>query len=233
MILEKKQIIHGTVLSYNNGCRCDLCKKAKSDYRKNGNIKGHGTKWYYDKGCRCKICREAKNLYKRKLLGRQPKRITTNVSEGTRICYVCKETKPLEEFVRNSNQRAFMGRSNECKLCQSKRGRLSRQTSPIQRFSAYKYGAKLRGISFELSFEEFVSFWNKPCYYCDDPIIGIGLDRKDAKLGYFIGNVIPCCSGCNYMKKSKTEKEFIEMCIKIAKRFENHIVPPGTAKPVT
>jgi hypothetical protein len=227
MIFEKQQIVHGIVNSYNKGgCRCDLCKKAKSDYRRNAPITKHGTKWNYDKGCRCSFCREAKNLAKRKQYGRQPRKVTTNVKEGTRICYICHETKFLEEFTKNSNKRVFLGRGNECKSCQRKRGKITRQTSPIQRFSAYRYGAKMRNIPFNLSFEQFMTFWCKPCYYCGDPIEGIGLDRKDSKGSYSIDNVISCCSGCNYAKKSKTSDGFISMCIKVAERFKNHIVLP-------
>jgi hypothetical protein len=224
MIFEQQKIEHGTANSYNKGCRCDRCRKAKSIYRKETPINSHGTKWYYDKGCRCDYCIDAKKAYRRKLHPVTCRVMTTDLANMTRICYSCKEKKSLNEFGKNKERRGNMGRDYECRICHNKRGRKNKNT-PAHRFSTYINGAKVRNIDFDLSFEEFVSFWNKPCYYCDDPIIGIGLDRKDAKLGYSIGNVIPCCSGCNYMKKSKTEKEFIEMCIKVAKKFENHIVP--------
>jgi hypothetical protein len=217
---------HGTAKEYNKGCRCELCKKAKAVYRTNTPIKGHGTKWYYSKGCRCDLCREATNIAKRKYLGRQPKKITTNVIKGTRICYVCKEEKLLDEFTRNSNSRAFMGRSNECKACQRKRGAITRKTSPKQRFSAYKYNARQRNIEFNLTFEEFYTFWERPCYYCNDPIKGIGIDRINSDGAYNLENVVPCCSVCNYAKKSHTSEQFISMCMKVAENFKNIIVSP-------
>lgn len=222
MIIEQGKE-HGTAKAYNQGCRCDLCKKAKKDYRKNGVISGHGTKWYYDKGCRCELCTEAKNLYKRKNLGRQPRRITTNVAEKTRVCYSCKETKPLNEFVSNSNKRSFLGRSNECKTCNNKRKRKNKN-KPGQRFSTYKSGAKVRNIIFDLTYEQFISFWNKDCYYCGKEIDGIGLDRKDSSEGYNINNIVPCCSQCNRSKTIQTTEQFITMCKTIAQRFNNSSV---------
>jgi hypothetical protein len=41
-------------------------------------------------------------------------------------------------------------------------------------------------------------------------IIYNGIDRKNNANGYSRNNVVPCCSDCNYMKKAKSYKEFIE-----------------------
>lgn len=220
------ELKHGIANSYNQGCRCAHCKKAKADYRRNTPIKGHGTKWYYDKGCRCFSCRAAKNEAKRKQYGRSPRKITTDIKRKTRICYGCHIEKPLDEFTKSRSKRAFMGRLHECKVCHNERGLVTRQTSPVQRYSTYKYGAKIRNLFFSLTFEEFESFWSKPCYYCGDIIVGIGLDRKDSSLGYQKGNIVSCCSRCNYAKKNQTEAEFISMCKKVTEKFKDHIVPP-------
>ena len=125
-----------------------------------------------------------------------------------------------------------MGRSHECRVCKNKRSREHKNT-PGHRFSTYISGAKVRKIEFNLSYDEFIGFWEKPCFYCGTGIDGIGLDRKDPKLGYNIGNVVPCCGQCNRAKTIQTTDQFISMCLKVAKKFENHIVPPGTAEPVT
>lgn len=218
---------HGTTGSYDKGCRCEICKKAKSDYRKKAPIKEHGKKWSYDKGCRCSKCREAKNLAVRKQYGRQPQKVTTDVIAGTRKCYVCKEIKLLEEFGANKNRRAYLGRSNDCKICKNKRSR-ENKNKPEQRFSVYKSGARVRKIEFNLSFEQFMHFWCLPCYYCSSIINGIGLDRKDPKRGYDIENIVPCCGRCNRAKTIQTTEEFISMCLKVAEKFKNHIVDPKT-----
>ena len=124
---------HGTANSYNKGCRCDRCKKAKSEYRKNTPIKGHGTKWYYDKGCRCDLCREAKNIAKRKQMGSKPRKKTTDVEKGTRICYDCKVKKKLSKFGRSKN--VFMGREYRCKKCRRGGELIARKTKPEKRYA--------------------------------------------------------------------------------------------------
>jgi len=217
MIIKKKQ--HGTTSSYNKGCRCAKCKKAKSDFRKLSPIKGHGTKWYYDKGCRCDSCVDAKMAYRKKMNPDTKKKVTTNVEEGTRVCYTCKKTKRLDEFGRNKNKRVFMGRSHECRICHNERNRTNKN-NPKAKFSIYKSNAKFRKLSFNLSFKQFNSFWNKPCYYCDSEIDGIGLDRINSKNGYSIDNVYSCCSTCNYSKGKKSQDEFIDMCIKVVKKHK-------------
>ena len=229
MEIEQKPREHGRAKTYNDGCRCDRCKKAKSIYRTETPIKGHGTQWYYSKGCRCDACVDSNIEYRRERIKQRSikgkLRITTDIIEMTRICYVCKNAKSLSEFCRNSNRRASMGRSHECRVCHNLRGRRNKNT-PAHRFLTYKNGAKARGIKFDLSFDQFIAFWKKNCYYCDDPIDGIGLDRIDSDGSYVVENVRACCSVCNRGKTTKTSEAFILMCIKVAKKFENHIVPP-------
>lgn len=43
---------------------------------------------------------------------------------------------------------------------------------------------------------------SKPCFYCQLPLgkTGIGLDRIDNARGYVDGNVLPCCTLCNYVR---------------------------------
>lgn len=43
---------------------------------------------------------------------------------------------------------------------------------------------------------------NNKCYYCPNklPEAGGGLDRLDHRLGYQLGNVVPCCRCCNTRK---------------------------------
>lgn len=218
---------HGTANEYNKGCRCNKCKKAKSVYRTETPINGHGTKWYYDKGCRCDSCVDAKMNYRKKTHPVSTRVVTTDLEKMTRICYVCKEEKSLGEFTRNKNRRASMGRNHECRVCHNKRGRINKNL-PTHRFSAYKSNAGVRKIEFNLSYEEFMLYWQKPCYYCNDPIDGIGLDRKDSDGIYDVVNVVPCCSRCNYAKKNQTAEQFISMCIKVAEKFKRNIVSPET-----
>ena len=87
---------------------------------------------------------------------------------------------------------------------------------PWTAYSQYRNGAKDRNFDFAISFEEFMTFWQKPCFFCDSPIPTIGLDRLDCKAGYLKENLVPCCKTCNYMKLQLSIDKFIEMCHIIA-----------------
>jgi len=79
---------------------------------------------------------------------------------------------------------------------------------------AYRHGAKRRGLSFEIEFEDFLRLIHQPCHYCGDehsnlsapikrmgrlkgqkykPLAYNGLDRVDNSRGYEPSNVVPCC----------------------------------------
>lgn len=91
------------------------------------------------------------------------------------------------------------------------------------KYLRYKSGAKQRGISFELTSEEFGQFWQKPCHYCGDKISTICLDRVDNSKGYIMGNVVPCCVRHNRMKLTMSVEEFVEACKKVVEHFEGNV----------
>lgn len=72
----RKKWQHGTRWGYDQGCRCDKCKRANADRfmarrRKQGIPKRtppkHGTRSKYVHGCRCEKCRIAARTYERNL----------------------------------------------------------------------------------------------------------------------------------------------------------------------
>lgn len=79
----------------------------------------------------------------------------------------------------------------------------------------YESNTTKRKIEFNLSFEEFKSFWQEDCHYCGSKIETIGLDRIDPNGNYDIWNVVSCCTLCNRMKSDLTVKEFVTHCQKI------------------
>lgn len=85
------------------------------------------------------------------------------------------------------------------------------------RYNTYKSGAKYRGHLFDLSVEEFSTFWQKDCSYCGSAITTIGLDRIDSSVGYQIDNLISCCSVCNRMKLDHNEQEWLDKMFTILK----------------
>jgi len=98
-------------------------------------------------------------------------------------------------------------------------------------YSTYKSHAKLRGLEFFLSKEEFLNITSKNCYYCNTipksknyvnsrtngPYIYNGIDRMDNNIGYLIENCVPCCKTCNFAKKKVHTYDFINWAKSIAK----------------
>lgn len=79
---------------------------------------------------------------------------------------------------------------------------------PNYRYLAYRKTAIVRNITFNLSFDEFLTFWNKTCHYCGKQIDGIGIDRVDNTVGYKIENCVPCCTKCNTYKMQDSTSDF-------------------------
>lgn len=84
-------------------------------------------------------------------------------------------------------------------------------------YANYRRNARLRGHSFEITFEEYLSLVKSDCYICGAEPSRIlkrsgksvtdvvnGIDRVDNTLGYTKGNVRPCCSECNMVKGTWT-----------------------------
>jgi 5-methylcytosine-specific restriction endonuclease McrA len=89
------------------------------------------------------------------------------------------------------------------------------RTGLTDHFHAYRQGAKVRGLAFDLTREAFEALVLRPCGYCSMPpellvrrrkgkpevtFHAHGLDRIDNASGYVDGNVLPCCSFCNRAK---------------------------------
>ncbi len=79
---------------------------------------------------------------------------------------------------------------------------------PEKIFKVYQWAAKRRGISFNLTYEQFLTFWQKPCFYSQHGIETIGLDRINNDVGYEMNNVVPCCAICNRMKADMSQEQF-------------------------
>ena len=65
--------------------------------------------------------------------------------------------------------------------------------------------ARKRVVPITLTYRQFLTFVNRPCYYCWAKIDwspfkngnGYHLDRKDSRRGYSIDNCVACCTRCN------------------------------------
>lgn len=103
------------------------------------------------------------------------------------------------------------------------------------RYRKYRSNAKVRGIPFNISFEEFSEITSKDCKYCGEPPQPVsdpnlpskynmnGVDRVNSDLGYEINNVVPCCKHCNKAKMRLSLGEFRNL---ISKIYKNYVMKP-------
>ena len=120
------------------------------------------------------------------------------------------------------------GYSKSCG-CKSLRGKVSIKKNTESSFNAvyhrYKTTSKIRGISFDLSKDEFKTITSKNCHYCGvEPLQASkytnipketviyfynGIDRMDNKAGYNLENSKPCCFVCNRSKRDMNYADFL------------------------
>lgn len=89
---------------------------------------------------------------------------------------------------------------------------LVKSRTPRCRFNLVRASAKKRGISFTLSYEDFVTFYQLPCHYCGDLTPSANFDRIDSSKGYELSNVVPCCRWCNVAKNDVSQDDFYRRC---------------------
>jgi len=96
-------------------------------------------------------------------------------------------------------------------------------------YHKYKYNARKRKIKWGLTKEQFFVITKERCHYCGKKPKNLikdrwkkyeckysGVDRKSSKRGYFVSNVVPCCSICNRMKGQMTVATFIASAKRVA-----------------
>ncbi len=133
-----------------------------------------------------------------------------NGSTAARGAYV-----PIDQFNIELNTRKPHG---YCKACRhARRMDLNgKRGGPgvRQRYTGTRNSAKLRGIEFDLTYEEYLRVVSRPCAYGiqgivkgsvqgrgkQNPALHIGVDRKDNSKGYTVENSTPCCSAHNQFK---------------------------------
>jgi len=100
----------------------------------------------------------------------------------------------------------------ECRNCRMKHNRKRRFESL---YNTFIYKTKKRGLSTDISYEDFLLFTQTPsCHYCDAPIVwsefqskstkrqAYNLDRKDSRQSYTKNNLVVCCPRCNLSKNN-------------------------------
>ncbi len=104
-----------------------------------------------------------------------------------------------------------------CQRCRIGVDKITRRTkthadSISKRISRGKYGAKTRGLNWDLSREIYEKKIGCGCFYCGKCLLhetGVSLDRVDNSVGYEESNVVGCCGVCNWMKRAMTYEQFL------------------------
>jgi len=98
----------------------------------------------------------------------------------------------------------------------------------------YKTKAKERGLLFHISKKKFKEITQQECYYCgikpatrsgnkysNGDYVYNGIDRVNNNKGYIKNNIVPCCTKCNQMKSTMSQKDFLAHVERIHKHQHN------------
>ena len=114
---------------------------------------------------------------------------------------------PCQRCGQSLEATAFRKRSRTCIACadgkvSQRQGAARAARRPHGRFVQSRWKAQHLGRLWTLTWEEYSTLLEQPCFYCGGALndTGSGLDRKDPLGGYTAENVVPCCWVCNYVK---------------------------------
>lgn len=87
------------------------------------------------------------------------------------------------------------------------------------RFNDYVKRAIKRGNDTILTYQEWQSYIDQPCFYCGG--VSTNLDRIDSLKNYSLDNIQPCCGMCNMMKFNYDQTKYINHMVKIYKNLKS------------
>ena len=137
-----------------------------------------------------------------------------------------KPANQVTRWVRNGRKTAF-----SCGCIDNSLSKDKMKSATADKFNQYKHSAACRGLAFNLSYEQFRNIVQKRCLYCGHQdsyerlskdrttvvwsVKIVGIDRTNNTIGYEEENCVPCCSRCNYAKKTFTQDEFINWIARV------------------
>lgn len=159
--------------------------------------------------------------------------------QGNRYPYfaICRCDCGTEKLVQRSH--LHRGSTKSC-------GCLQREMLPTAKYlpgahfviKSYKKSAKDRKLEWNLSDADTTKLIESICFYCGsepqhvitppDRTVSVdyaynGIDRIDSSRGYIPGNVVTCCTRCNYSKRNYSQAEFIETCRLVAAKHPKQV----------
>ena len=132
------------------------------------------------------------------------------------VCPTCGQTR---------NTKSHDKKDRRCKPCYSEARKIKPNQNSTYKVlvASVKSGARKRGYSYELSFDEFKEIVSRDCYWCGIappiknpkgermptmPAPAHGIDRLDNNLGYVYNNCVASCQICNTAKNNSSVQEF-------------------------
>ena len=136
-------------------------------------------------------------------------------SHGKKTKYLCRCQCGAVKLVNGSD--LVTGKSRQCTSCGNYQKKDYGVAECNRLIRSYKKNAANRGLEFLISDEECKALFKQACHYCgwlesnnfQGKYDHNGIDRKNNKLGYIAGNVLPCCYVCNRAKNSMSYNMFI------------------------
>lgn len=163
----------------------------------------------------CKHCHELSSASKRSDRENNPEKFKKR-NEIAREKQYWKDTRTkkiqevgIKEYRKRNAEIAKNYRENN-KETVKEMTRKSHSTN-TSKFSHCKRQSFIRGILFELSFDEYCNLLQSPCFYCKSTD-NLNIDRIDSKSGYTLNNCVSCCKICNLMKNTFDVFTFLNQC---------------------
>jgi hypothetical protein len=141
-----------------------------------------------------------------------------------RQCKKCGKVLPVSQFALNGNGYY----EHECQGCKSARMKAGYKKERLagsdryweKRLMAIHQGAKLRGISCDITIEHLKAVFEKQkglCYYTDEPMKSCSVDRIDPDRGYQPDNIIMCERYINVFRGDLPIDTFLKLCHRISR----------------
>jgi len=132
-----------------------------------------------------------------------------------RICRICKEEKLLNEFYSQIMKLASGPKRmyrTECKKCTDKTSRKYHQNHRDRMIlDNSRREDKRNNLKTEITREQICELINKPCHYCGETCIPIGIDRVDNNKGHTNNNIVSCCIRCNSLKSDMPTQAWMKL----------------------
>ena len=191
--------------------KCSKCKieKEESCFYKNKNL---------ILSCQCKQCHNERGKKRRALPDYKEYVINYRKEHKEHLLELSRRSANKEENKIKKHAREKQRRLSAVEIHREKNRNYYR--TPNGRYVECRRRAKRSKLEFTLTFEQFMFFWQKNCFYCNDKIEYIGIDRYDNTKGYIIDNCIPCCARCNRMKLDMDWADWIAHMKKIIETQE-------------